>query len=92
MTKKFHKCDDSCKINHTVPKKTVKKPIIITENTIVKPIKKKVPVVIKKEKIPSPLIKEIESYVNNIDNELETNKILEKTLINLRKLEKDIAN
>ena len=90
--KKSHKCDDNCKINHTVPKKTVKKPVKIIEKENVKPIKKKVPVVIKKEKIPSPLIKEIESYVNNIDNELETNKILEKTLINLRKLEKDIAN
>jgi hypothetical protein len=93
MTKKFHKCDETCKINHTVPKKTVKKPIVVTENTIVKPIKKKSPVV--NSSTEKPKIEAVWRIINIIDeigNPLETNKVLEKTIITLRKLQQDIAN
>jgi hypothetical protein len=90
MTKRFHKCDDSCKVNHTTPKKSTKKPIKNLDKTIEKAIKK-TEIIIKKEKPTLSLIDEIEFHVCKIDNELETNKILEKTLIKLRKLEKDIA-
>jgi hypothetical protein len=34
---------------------------------------------------------EIMNIVDEINNPLETNKVLEKTLITLRKLQKDIA-
>ena len=38
------------------------------------------------------VIWKIIDVIDSIDNSLETNKVLEKTLINLRKLQKDIAN
>ena len=37
------------------------------------------------------VIWKIIDMVDSIDNSLETNKVLEKTLITLRKLQKDIA-
>ena len=88
MTKRFHKCDESCKINHRKPKidvdkavsKTIKKPV----KDIVAPAKK-----VKKSKLST--IDEIQFFVEKIDNENETNKILEKTLINLRKLYMDLG-
>jgi hypothetical protein len=92
MTKKWHKCDDSCKINHVaVPKQKAK----ITPKTNVL-IEKKINVVKKKtvilsEHVKFPLLEEIEFYICKIDCEIETNKILEKTIIKLRKLEKDIG-
>ena len=101
MTKRFHKCDDTCKVNH--------KPKASSPKIITKIIEKK----IRKPPVNSPIsnkeikpnvvnvyklapktnsIIEIINIVDEIDNENETNKVLEKTLITLRKLQQDIAN
>jgi hypothetical protein len=45
----------------------------------------------KKSETKTDSMIEIMNIVDEINNPLETNKVLEKTLINLRKLEKDIA-
>ena len=86
MTKRFHKCDDTCKVNHT-PKASSPKKIekIIEKKLKVQPIKPR-----KLEKKTEVII-DIMEIVDKINNTNETNKVLEKTLINLRKLEKDIA-
>ena len=76
MTKRFHKCDETCKINH---KKTVKKT----------PKPEVVNVYSNKPKIEA--VWKIIDLVDAINNPLETNKVLEKTLITLRKLQQDIA-
>jgi hypothetical protein len=86
MTKRFHRCDDTCKVNHakaSSPKKIEK---IIEKKLKVQPIKPH-----KLEKKTEVII-DIMEIVDKINNANETNKVLEKTLINLRKLEKDIAN
>ena len=44
------------------------------------------------EKPKTKTILEITDIIDAIGNPLETNKVLEKTLISLRKLQKDIAN
>jgi hypothetical protein len=85
MTKKWHRCDESCKINHANPVEVKKSKV------------KKVTLTTQPEKVTMsnskalPLIDEIDFYVCKIDCEIETNKILEKTIIKLRKLEKDIG-
>ena len=89
MTKRFHKCDDSCKHTEEKPKvvkKTVKKPKVVK-----KEIKPEVVNVYKLAPKTNAII-EIINIVDEIDNENETNKVLEKTLITLRKLQQDIAN
>ena len=82
MTKRFHKCDETCKHPEEKPKvKKVKtKPEVVTVYT-----DKPNPAKIK-------IIWEIIDVIDQIGNSLETNKVLEKTLITLRKLQKDIAN
>jgi len=96
MTKRFHKCDETCK--HPEEKPKVKKLKAISPVKIAKEIK----VTLKPEIVnvytdkPNPakikIIWEIIDVVGKIDNSLETNKVLEKTLITLRKLQQDIAN
>jgi hypothetical protein len=88
MTKRFHKCDDTCRINHKLKMNPPK------ADKIDKIIKKKIQVQPKKQKLSENkhVIVDIVDIVKRIDNENETDKVLEKTLINLRKLEKDIAN
>lgn len=96
MTKKHHVCDETCEPSGTG---------IHNVKSNVKKIKKvaKKPKVVKKEIKPEVVnvyklapktdnIIEIMNIVEEIANENETNKVLEKTLITLRKLQKDIAN
>ena len=88
LTKKFHKCDDTCKINH---KKKVSKTVIPkTDKKFVETVFGNVPISKKSETKTDSMI-EIMNIVDEINNPLETNKVLEKTLITLRKLQKDIA-
>ena len=92
MTKRFHKCDDSCKHTEEKPKvvkKTVKKPKVVK-----KEIKPEVVNVYANKPNPARIeaIWKIIDIVDQIGNEHETNKVLEKTLITLRKLQQDIAN
>ena len=82
MTKRFHKCDETCKVNH----KPVKK--INTKTTL--KMKPEVVNVYKLSPKTDNMI-EIIHIVDEINNSIETNKVLEKTLITLRKLQKDIA-
>ncbi len=103
MTKKFHKCDDTCKINH---KKKVSKTVIPkTDKKFVETVFGNVPISKKSETKTQPEVVnvyklspktdsmiEIMNIVDEINNPLETNKVLEKTLITLRKLQQDIAN
>ena len=103
MTKRFHKCDDTCKINH---KKKVSKTVIPkVEKKFVEtvfgniPIDTKPKIKVKPEVVnvytEKPKIEAVWRIINIIDeigNPLETNKVLEKTLITLRKLQQDIAN
>jgi len=102
LTKRFHKCDETCKINH---KKTVKKtskpkvekkfvetefgnvPVSTKSKTKTKP--EVVNVYSNKPKIEA--VWQIINIIDEINNPLETNKVLEKTLITLRKLQQDIA-
>jgi hypothetical protein len=96
MTKRFHKCDETCK--HPDEKPKVRK----TKAVSPKKIAKEINVKIKPEVVnvytdkPNPakikIIWEIIDVVDKIGNPLETNKVLEKTLITLRKLQQDIAN
>ena len=95
MTKRFHKCDETCK--HPEEKPKVRK----TKAVSPKKIAKEINVAMKPEVVtvytdkPNPakikIIWEIIDMVDRIGNPLETNKVLEKTLITLRKLQKDIA-
>jgi hypothetical protein len=89
MTKKFHKCDDSCK--HIEKKPKVIKKIVKKPKVVKKEIKPEVVNVYKLAPKTNAII-EIINIVDEIDNENETNKVLEKTLITLRKLQQDIAN
>ena len=96
MTKKFHVCDDNCepegtgihnvKSNVKKTKKVVKKPKVVK-----KEIKPEVVNVYKLAPKTDNII-EIMNIVEEIANNNETNKVLEKTLITLRKLQQDIAN
>lgn len=95
MTKRHHVCDETCEPEgtgiHNVKsnaKKTRKKATKPKEPK--KEIKPEVVNVYKQAPTPDSITKIIE-IVNEIANENETNKILEKTLILLRKLQKDIA-
>ena len=102
MTKKFHKCDDTCKINH---KKKVSKTVVPkVDKKFVETVFGNVPIATKtKVKVKPEVVNvyklspktdsmiEIMNIVDEINNPLETNKVLEKTLITLRKLQKDIA-
>lgn len=95
MTKRFHKCDETCKINHKKPKSNKKfvetdfgnVPISTKSKAKTKP---EVVNVYKLAPKTNSIIKIIE-IVDEIANENETNKVLEKTLITLRKLQQDIA-
>ena len=88
MTKKFHKCDDTCKINH---KKKVSKTVVPkVDKKFVETVFGNVPISKKSETKTDSMI-EIMNIVDAINNPLETNKVLEKTLITLRKLQQDIA-
>ena len=103
MTKRFHKCDDTCKINH---KKKVSKTVVPkVEKKFVETVFGNVPIDTKpKIKVKPEVVNvyklspktdsmiEIMNIVDEINNPLETNKVLEKTLITLRKLQQDIAN
>ena len=102
MTKKFHKCDETCKINH---KKKVSKTVVPkVDKKFVETVFGNVPISKKSETKTQPEVVnvyklspktdsmiEIMNIVDEINNPLETNKVLEKTLITLRKLQKDIA-
>ena len=96
MTKKFHVCDDKCEpegtgIHNTIKKgkKTVKKTKVVK-----KEIKPEVVNVYANKPNPARIeaVWKIIDLVDQIGNEHETNKVLEKTLITLRKLQQDIAN
>lgn len=96
MTKRHHVCDETCepegtgihnvKSNVKKTKKVAKKPKVVK-----KEIKPEVVNVYKLAPKTDNVI-EIINIVEEIANENETNKVLEKTLITLRKLQKDIAN
>lgn len=95
MTKKFHVCDDNCEpegtgIHNTIKKgkKTVKKTKVVK-----KEIKPEVVNVYANKPNPARIeaVWKIIDLVDQIGNEHETNKVLEKTLITLRKLQQDIA-
>ena len=95
MTKRHHVCDETCEPEgtgiHNVKsnaKKTRKKATKPKEPK--KEIKPEVVNVYKLATKTNSII-EIINIVDEIANENETNKILEKTLILLRKLQKDIA-
>ena len=102
MTKRFHKCDEKCKHPDYI---VTKSGIVTDEKPKVKKIKVISPKKVAKEITgqmadlstvkPNPakieVIWKIIDLVDSIDNSLETNKVLEKTLITLRKLQKDIA-
>ena len=103
MTKKFHKCDDTCKINHK--KKTAKTVLPKVDKKFVETVFGNVPVATKSEIKTKPEVVNVYSnkpkieavwkimeLIDEIDNSLETNKVLEKTIITLRKLQQDIAN
>jgi len=100
MTKRHHVCDEDCKINHrkkTVKPKTEKKYVETEFGNV--PISTKIKTKTKPEVVnvyklapKTNAIIEIINIVEEIANENETNKVLEKTLITLRKLQKDIAN
>lgn len=88
MTKRFHKCDENCKINH---KKKVSKTVVPkVDKKFVETVFGNVPISKKSETKTDSMI-EIMNLVDAINNPLETNKVLEKTLITLRKLQQDIA-
>ena len=102
MTKRFHKCDENCKINH---KKKVSKTVVPkVDKKFVETVFGNVPISKKSEIKTQPEVVnvyklspktdsmiEIMNIVDAINNPLETNKVLEKTLITLRKLQQDIA-
>ena len=96
MTKRHHVCDETCepsgtgihnvKSNVKKTKKVAKKPKVVKKE--IKP--EVVNVYSNKQKIEA--VWQIIDIVDQIGNEHETNKVLEKTLITLRKLQQDIAN
>ena len=102
MTKRFHKCDENCKINH---KKKVSKTVVPkVDKKFVETVFGNVPISKKSEIKTQPEVVNVYSskpkieavwkiidLVDAINNPLETNKVLEKTLITLRKLQQDIA-
>lgn len=93
MTKRHHVCDEDCRVNHR--KKTVKpKKFVETDFGNVPVDTKTKPEVVNVYKLAPKTdnIIEIMNIVEEIANENETNKVLEKTLITLRKLQQDIAN
>jgi hypothetical protein len=103
LTKRFHKCDETCKINHKKNPKTASKPKV--EKKFVETDFGNVPISTKNKAKTKPevvnvyklspktdIMIEIMNIVDEINNSLETNKVLEKTLITLRKLQQDIAN
>jgi hypothetical protein len=96
MTKRTHRCDESCKHPEEKPKvKTLKtiSPVKIAKEINIESTPEVVTVY--KDKPNPARIKsmlEIIDVIDAIGNSLETNKVLEKTLITLRKLQKDIAN
>ncbi len=91
MTKRFHKCDETCK--HPEEKPKVKKIKVISPKKVAKEITGQMADLstVKPNPANSEIIWKVVDIVDSIGNSLETNKILEKTLINLRKLQKDIA-
>ena len=96
MTKKFHKCDDGCKHIEEKPKvvkkiKAKAKPKIHIEEKSINNMKPKI-VNVYKNKPKIEAVWQIINIIDEIGNPLETNKVLEKTLITLRKLQQDIAN
>lgn len=96
MTKKFHKCDDGCKHPDIKPKvvkktKAKAKPKIHIEEKSIDNMKPKI-VNVYKNKPKVEAVWQIINIIDEIGNPLETNKVLEKTLITLRKLQQDIAN
>lgn len=99
MTKRFHQCDETCKINHRKksPKPKVDKKFVETDFGNVpistKSSTKTKPEVVNVYKLAPKTNNMIEiiQIVDEIANENETNKVLEKTLITLRKLQQDIA-
>jgi len=92
MTKRFHKCDETCK--HPEEKPKVKKIKVVSPKKIAKEITGQMADLstVKSNPANIEVIWKIIDVIDSIDNSLETNKVLEKTLINLRKLQKDIAN
>lgn len=97
MTKRHHVCDEDCRVNHR--KKTVKPKKFVSTDFGNIPVSKKSKTKTKPEVVnvyklapKTDNIIEIMNIVEEIANENETNKVLEKTLITLRKLQKDIAN
>ena len=99
MTKRFHKCDDGCKHPDIKPKvvkktKAKAKPKIHIEEKSIDNMKPEIVNVYKDKPNPAKIkaIWEIIDIIDAIGNPLETNKVLEKTLITLRKLQQDIAN
>ena len=102
MTKRFHKCDETCKINHKKTVKKTSKPKV--EKKFVETEFGNVPVSTKSKAKTKPEVVNVYSnkpkieavwqiidIIDEINNPLETNKVLEKTLITLRKLQQDIA-
>ena len=91
MTKRFHKCDETCK--HPEEKPKVKKIKVISPKKVAKEITGQMADLstVKSNPAKIEVIWKIIDLVDSIGNSLETNKVLEKTLINLRKLQKDIA-
>ena len=91
MTKRFHKCDETCKHPDVKPK--VKKVKVVSPVKIAKEITSQMADLstVKSNPADVEIIWRIIDVIEAIDNSLETNKILEQTLIKLRKLEKDIA-
>ena len=99
MTKRFHKCDETCKVNHKpkTSKPKIKKKFVETDfgnvPIDIKPTLKMKPEVVNVYKLSPKTdnVIEIIRIVDEINNQVETNKVLEKTLITLRKLQQDIA-
>ena len=103
MTKKFHVCDDKCEPAGTGIHNNEKKPKVVKktkakakakshiEGEFINNMKPKV-VNVYKNKPKIEAVWQIINIIDAIDNPLETNKVLEKTLITLRKLQQDIAN
>ena len=92
MTKRTHRCDESCK--HPDEKPKVKNVKVVSPVKIAKEITSQMADLstIKSNPANIEVIWKIIDVIESIDNSLETNKVLEKTLITLRKLQKDIAN
>ena len=106
MTKKFHVCDDKCEPAGTGIHNNEKKPKVVKktkakakakshiEGEFINNMKPNIVNVYKDKPNPAKIkaVWEIIDIIDAIGNPLETNKVLEKTLITLRKLQQDIAN